>query len=236
MRKRLIVGAAAAALLGVASAANASIVVINSSSLASTAYTVHIGGTVDGNAVPYPDVYEAPEVMNISVDGGPAQDVLAFCVDLFHLWTETTPVTYFTSPVSHNSDSPTSGGGTALSNEVSGEIGYLASLAAAASDASHLAAIQGAIWQIEYPNITLSGGSPFVSTYTTLASTWAAAHPGFSGQAVGIYPLNAATGGFGITQGFTTTGVPEPATWMLTIGGFGLLGAALRRRREGMVA
>ena len=35
---------------------------------------------------------------------------------------------------------------------------------------------------------------------------------------------------------FTGTAVPEPAVWALMIGGFGLVGSALRRRREDVVA
>ena len=32
----------------------------------------------------------------------------------------------------------------------------------------------------------------------------------------------------------TTAGVPEPATWGLMLGGFGMAGAAMRRRRRTM--
>ena len=35
---------------------------------------------------------------------------------------------------------------------------------------------------------------------------------------------------------FLETGVPEPATWAMMIGGFGLVGSAMRRRRTGVVA
>ena len=38
-----------------------------------------------------------------------------------------------------------------------------------------------------------------------------------------------------LTQTITLTGVPEPATWALLIMGFGLTGAALRRRAQGPV-
>ena len=33
-------------------------------------------------------------------------------------------------------------------------------------------------------------------------------------------------------QGFVGTGVPEPAAWALMLGGFGMVGAAMRRRRS----
>lgn len=39
-----------------------------------------------------------------------------------------------------------------------------------------------------------------------------------------------------MTPGATSLSVPEPATWALMIGGFGLSGAALRRRRAAMAA
>lgn len=40
----------------------------------------------------------------------------------------------------------------------------------------------------------------------------------------------------GLSARFSTAGVPEPATWALMIGGFGLAGAALRRRRAAVAA
>jgi hypothetical protein len=236
MRKFMMIGAAAAALVGFASQANAATVIINSSSLYSTAYTVHIGGTIDGNPPLYPDVYESPELMNITI-GSETGNIIAFCVDLFHLWSGSdAPATYTTDPVTHNSDSGNSGGGPGLPHQVSAEIGYLAKIGQGVSDAERLAGIQGAIWAIEYPNITLTGAnsSSYLNHYITLANTWGANHPNAS-VANGIYPLNGQTQGFGFTQGFTT-GVPEPATWTLMIGGFGLAGAALRRRRAATAA
>jgi hypothetical protein len=40
-----------------------------------------------------------------------------------------------------------------------------------------------------------------------------------------------ASGGFG----YVAAGVPEPASWAMMIGGFGLIGAASRRRRSSNV-
>jgi len=232
MRKFLF-GAVAAGLLTLSGAASASTYAITADHLATSSYTTVLGGTVDGNPFGL-NVYESPDILTVSIDGGPSQDLLVFCVDIFHYFNSgTPPVTYFSSPVAANSDSPTSGGGVPLSSLISGEIGYLANLGGVTSDAERLAGIQGAIWQIEYPSLTLSGGSSFVTYYTGLAGAWGAAHPGYSGYAPGIYPLDGATGGFGTTQGFVIGGgVPEPAIWAFLISGLALAGAMLRRARQ----
>jgi hypothetical protein len=231
--KLLLAAAAAISALGLASAAGAATVLISADSLATSAYVVTLGGAVDGNAYGPQGVYESPDVLTVSVNGGPPEDILVFCVDIFHNFSSSTPpVTYTTAQVTHNSDSSASGGGTALSNLISGEIGYLAQLGQGTSDPARLAGIQGAIWQTEYgPTLSITGGSSYISFYATAAANWGVSHPNYQGYANGIYPLNGQTGGFGFTQGFTT-GVPEPATWGLMIAGFGLAGGLLRKRRS----
>src|SRR5579871_4167225 len=110
--KFLLAATAATAALGLATAANAATVLITADHLATSAYTVTLGGTVDGNAYSQ-GVYESPDVLTVSINGGLPQDILAFCVDIFHNFNSNTPpVTYTTSQVTHNSDSPASGGGT----------------------------------------------------------------------------------------------------------------------------
>ena len=51
------------------------------------------------------------------------------------------------------------------------------------------------------------------------------------------YQSTATTSGSAIGRGTVlVNGVPEPATWAMMIGGFGLLGTTLRRRRRAIVA
>jgi hypothetical protein len=62
----------------------------------------------------------------------------------------------------------------------------------------------------------------FADPYIEIDPDWAAAHPGYSVvMSDGIVNGDAPVSG----------GVPEPAAWALMITGFGLAGAALRRRR-----
>lgn len=87
--------------------------------------------------------------------------------------------------------------------------------------ANKLAGVQGAIWAIEYPTLTVSGNAsiqPYLSAYI-------AAAPGMTGNAYVLLSDE------GRSQGFVI-GVPEPATWAMMIMGFGAVGMVMRSRRR----
>ena len=146
---------------------------------------------------------------------------------------------YHTSTLTADSVGSLSGqGGTALTNNQIGEIGGLANYgaqliqtanpSAAGFDSQHLsnelAAVQGAIWSIEYPTSTFAASGEvgsLISQYIGQAPTWAVTGP-----------VNAVYANDGSTQGFVVgVGTPEPASWALMMLGFGAAGASLRRRR-----
>lgn len=103
-----------------------------------------------------------------------------------------------------------------------------------------------------YTNNTDSSG-PFSATYsiggvtgTVTASGGTAANPNWQTFSVDFVANGATTLTFADTSGVSNQGifldavsvtaVPEPAAWALMIGGFGLVGGAMRRRRIGDLA
>ena len=140
---------------------------------------------------------------------------------------------YHTAPLTVDSYGPTSGvSGSTLSPTQIAEIGGLANLGGdlihgdAADLSNKLAAIQGAIWSIEYPSTagyTFTPSSSAVQAYMNGYVSNAAATQSHS-PVIAIYGANG--------QGLLPAGgVPEPARWALMLAGFGCAGAALRRRR-----
>jgi len=124
------------------------------------------------------------------------------------------------------------GAGNPLSESVSNVLGQMADIGvgiAASNDADKhddLTAVQAAIWSLEYGVSIVSGDSEINSE---IASLLALVDNG-AGYARGLISDDG-------HQSFLSGGsVPEPATWALMIGGFGMAGAMLRRRRRAVAA
>ncbi len=165
--------------------------------------------------------------------GGATFDVIGFCVDLYHDIFVNIGSQRPTSLDYHRGELTTDSNGVALSSQQASQIGGLATLGfgiAKSNDPdkfAKLAAIQQAIWTVEYPTLTFDG-SGGLSGQQGFAEAYLAAAPGLRGAARAFYADDFAT------QGFVVAGVPEPASWALMITGFGLVGSGARRSRRGL--
>ena len=77
-------------------------------------------------------------------------------------------------------------------------------------------------------DFTSSGWATFAHSSSTLTVGFRAAGSGWQGDTDEAWGLD----NFSVTAGRSTTGaVPEPASWAMMIGGLGLVGVTMRRRR-----
>lgn len=174
-------------------------------------------------------------VANLGVGpGDPTFTVWGFCIDLFR----DIDAGYFSQlPVNlqyHVDALTTDGNGNSLSSSQVSQIYGLANLgynliqSNAADLQNKLSGIQGAIWAIEYPTFTFNGNTTALNNYI---SSYKALAPSLEGNSAGAYALLSDNGQ---SQGFVI-GVPEPATWMMMIMGFGAIGVMLRSSRRRLV-
>jgi hypothetical protein len=242
MKTTLSVAASAAVLLLAIGASPAS---------ASNTYEVY---AVTLNPYEYLDVNGGSQLAGaIGLDiVGRSTPLWVFCVDLYHdigLGSYSPPLSYFVSPVIYDSSAPGGASGSTgnlLSPMVTSEIAYLADVGANLANQPNLTQaqlddltdIQGAIWQIEYPSVsiteTMAGQDSAMAGYVHAAGVYVNAyfhlHGSYPGDPFGFYSQGGGYQGFGFSQGFTM-GVPEPASWAIMITGIAGLGAVLRRRR-----
>jgi hypothetical protein len=166
---------------------------------------------------------------------GPSFDLMAFCVDVYHnISVGTLNLQYDdTQPFTDNSDSPVWQPISVFQQELVGKLVHFGAHLQTSSDANRLAklaAVQGAIWQVVNPNLTVDSSSALVDGY--IADYTLGDDIGQFGPLSKDLTFISETGKYhtdAARQAFAFAAVPEPQAWLLMIGGFAVAGAALRR-------
>ncbi len=164
-------------------------------------------------------------------------DAIGFCVDLSHVIYVAIGSQLQQTLNYHIAPLTSDGAGNALSSGQVREITGLATLGfgiakgTAADKPAQLAAIQQAIWTVEYPTSTFVATGPYAAAQASYAAQYVAEAPKLSGFARTIV----ANDGNSQAQITNIGGVPEPTVWVEMLAGFGVVGL-LSRRRAGSMA
>jgi hypothetical protein len=225
MSKRFLVSASAAALAAVfaTSGANAATVTLNHLS-GSPATTLIVHYHINGSGATEPEVGQ-----QFTVDTS-AGTLLAFCIDIFHRIPSNAdlPLAYDLDPITNDFTPPP--GPNPLSATVAGEIQTLANIGfrdtkAGTATKNELAALQGAIWDIEYN----TNGNSFAAFGSAAVDALIANYVAFATANPASYSLGLSPAAVGTTQAFVV-GAPEVSTWAMMVAGFAGLGFAGWRR------
>ena len=166
-------------------------------------------------------------------------DALGFCIDLPHLIYVGIGSQLKETLQYHVAALTQDGFGNPLSNgqvrEITGlaHLGFSIGKGSAADKPAQLAAIQQAIWTIEYPTSTFAATGPYAAAQASYAATFLAEAPKLPGTFARTLISDDSNNP---TQAQITDvgGVPEPTVWAELLAGFGVVGI-LSRRRQPMV-
>ena len=195
------------------------------------AYAANV--TVTGYDTPDPDGFNAGTVNGYSYYDGPVilhtsqGDIIAYCADLQH---ELHAQDYTFGLLT------TRGDGTPISAALSSRLGHLASAGFAAFQTNNddlAAAVQLAIWSLEYNTTATNFANSTIAADFSLAESWSFQNTGYATELipVGGWPDNSSLSQ-GMVVGFAA-GAPEPSTWAMGLMGFaGIAGLSLFSRRK----
>lgn len=243
--KWALAGVALAAVMASGSAASAASVIITKGVMTNPIEVKLSGANFTGT------VEDAPMQFTTTI-GNKADSILAFCVDVFHTistGTYSPALQYETN--TFKTDSNPNGGGALTSAQIK-QVDLLVNYGtdinndkslSANTKSVDLAEVQGAIWQVVAgEDVTLDSSSVdgvSSGTFNKAIDELSIAADNFkdmtgygtiASNTTFITPTKYPNKGY--TQSFLFAGtVPEPASWMMMIGGLGLVGAVLRRRR-----
>ena len=187
--------------------------------------TATIGGTIKNE-------FSVPLTFTALGKGKGEIDVLGFCVDLPHNISVGVGSQLRQTLAYHVAPLTSDGYGNPLSDgqvrQIIGlaRLGFTIAKGGAADKPAQLAAIQQAIWTIEYPHASFVASGPYAAAQAGYASDFIVRAPKLGGFARNIIADN------GAVQGQVTNvgGVPEPTVWLEMLAGFGVIGALSRRR------
>jgi hypothetical protein len=236
MLRSISLTAITAALLATASGASATVFNVSSAGLYNYG-TVQMSGNIPGYGALDRSEYAGVLVLSGTTDGGTAFSLTSYCFDILHNisvgFGYQAGVNYtFTSTPLANDLSGNAGTGNALTANQIERMSGLAQLGSYmfkknVSDlSSRMAAIQAAIWSVEYgftaSSFSSSTAQGFYSNYMGRS---------FPGVTTPVLVASNAQGQIiGTAQGQGLGAVPEPETWALMVLGFGLIGVSSRRR------
>lgn len=251
--KAALPAAAFACSLALAGASHASAYFFQSDSM-NTSRTAHIYGPAGFNEYAYigPVKFTTYEGTGATPATGALSgpfDLVGFCVDIFHdislgalnlKYDDTYDLTTNSKYVTNTAFA----GATLLTSAQRVQVGRLVNYGEllyahgpnTADTVNRLAGLQGAIWQVINPGYSVVSGNGALDGYIAAYSG-----AGYAANLTGYGPVHSGvtflteTGKYGTKtahQSFAFGAVPEPSAWVLTIGGFTMLGAMLRRSRR----
>ncbi len=170
---------------------------------------------------------------------GLSNEFMAFCIEPREFIYEGTSISYNVAPLAQGALSSIGGMGAAKADQIAELFGRFQSNLAAPMTNLQAGALQIATWEIvrEFANNALNvyngnifyeSGSDNPNGMLSLAQSYLGAINGSGPRAQGLQALTVDGGQDLLVQ--VVSAAPEPGTWLMMIGGFGLIGWTARRK------